>query len=139
MYLRSLTAGIALAFVFVAAHAQAPGATRPAASGPPGLVDSGKRSTAFVVKFKVKEGKNAEFEKIFRRMEMQVRRNEPGNIYYNLYVTAKDPQMYVIIEQYKNQAAVAAHRKDAGHLMADLRDLLDGPPQFEQLLRVSSK
>ncbi|HUN25032.1 MAG TPA: putative quinol monooxygenase [Steroidobacteraceae bacterium] len=136
---RNLVAGLVLSFAFVAAHAQAPAGAPRASSGPPGLVDSGSRSTAFVVKFKVKDGKNAEFEKIFRRMEIQVRRNEPGNIYYNLYVTAKDPQTYVIIEQYRNQAAVAAHGKDAGHLMADLRSLLDGPPQFEQLLRVSSK
>jgi quinol monooxygenase YgiN len=92
------------------------------------------------VKFKVKAGKNAEFEKAFSDMQKGVHASEPGNLYYDLYVS-DDPQTYVIIEHYKDAAAIAAHGKTehAKKLMGSLRDLLDGPPEVQRLVLVSSK
>ncbi len=95
-------------------------------------------ATTFVVQFKVKPGQNAAFEAAFRRMEAKVGANEPGNLSYELYRNGQ-PQTYVIIERYKDLAAVAAHRRDAQNLMSDLRDSLDGAPTFQGLTLVSSK
>jgi quinol monooxygenase YgiN len=145
MRIRMLALTVALVMGAVWANAQAPGggaASSPAGSSP---AASGARrpgfppnATAFVVTFKVKPGKNAAFEEIFRGMEMKVRDNEPGNLSYDLYRTGQ-PQTYVIVERYRDPAAVAAHGKDAGNLMVGLRDLLDGPPSFQALTLLSSK
>jgi quinol monooxygenase YgiN len=125
--------GLSLALLCaLAASAQTPGPAAPTAGPAP---------SAFVVKFKVKAGKNADFERAFREMQAGVRAQEPGNVYYDLYVTDRDPQTYVIVEHYKDQAAVAAHGKSkhAQKLIATLRDLLEGPPDVERLILVSAK
>ena len=95
-------------------------------------------ATAFVVQFKVKSGEEAAFEEAFRRMEAKVRKNEPGNLSYDLYRSGQ-PQTYVIIERYRNRAAVTAHGRDARNLMSDLQPSLEGPPTFQALTLVSSK
>jgi quinol monooxygenase YgiN len=127
---------VCLAFTALSAHAQtpAPGTATPAAS-PPAADASAPAPTAFVVKFKVKLGQNAAFEKVFREMQAGVRDNEPGNLYYDLY-RDQDPQTYVIIEHYKDAAAVIAHGKSAHaqKLIAALRDLLDGRPEAQRLV-----
>ena len=120
----------------VTAYAQTSGAPAPTAAG----ADKASPS-AFVVKFKVKPGMSAAFEKAFAEMQKSVASSEPGNVYYDLYRIDQDPQTYVILEHYKDQAAVAAHGKSqhARKLMAALRDLLDGPPDAQRLVLVSSK
>src|SRR5262245_26107534 len=62
-------------------------------------------ANAFVIRFKVKPGKNADFEKAISEMMVGVRKKEPGNVYCDLLNTAQDPQTYVIIERYKTVAA----------------------------------
>ena len=58
---------------------------------------------------KVAEGKNAEFEAIFTDLAKQVRANEPGNIAYQLTKSRTDPQIYKVLELYKDQDALSAH------------------------------
>ena len=124
------------------ANAQAPGAG--AASGSaargPGMGGRMANATAFVVEFKVKPGQNAAFERVFRDAERKVRDNEPGNLSYDLYRTG--PQTYVVVERYRDRAAVTAHGQDVGGpngLMAQLNGILEGRPSFEALALVSSK
>ncbi len=98
-------------------------------------------TTALFVKFHVKPGKNAAFEAAFREMQKAIREREPGNFYYDLFVTPEDPQMYVIMERYRNVAAVAAHNQ-TDHIkkvLADIRDLMDAPLQPQRLIFVSAK
>jgi len=118
--------------------AQAPSSSAP---GPAPAAAPQSMPSAFVVKFKVKSGKNADFEKAFKEMQAGVRAREPGNLYYDLYVSDHDPQSYVIVEHYKDQAAIAAHGKSehGRKLFAELKDLLDGPPEVQRLILVSSK
>ena len=84
---------------------------------------------------------NAAFEKAFAEMQKGVAASEPGNLYYDLYRIDQDPQTYVILEHYKDQAAITAHGKSphAQKLIATLKDLLDGPPEATRLVLVSSK
>jgi hypothetical protein len=63
------------------AHAKSP-AGAAAAAGP--------TPTTFVVKFKIKPGRNADFEKVMKKLQGQLAASEPGNIYYDLYLTAPD-------------------------------------------------
>jgi quinol monooxygenase YgiN len=114
------------------AHAQTPAASAPA---------SGPAPTTFVVKFKIKPGRNADFEKIMAALQSQLPAAEPGNVYYDLYLPSADSQTYVLIEHYRNAAAVQAHGKDPNtqKMAAAIKDLLDGPPSADRLILVSSK
>ena len=111
----------------------------------PGAPAVGPAPTTFVVRFKVKPGKNAEFEKAMAKIQSALGNAEPGNIFYDLYLTAPGSQTYVIIEHYRNAEAVAAHGKDphTQQMVADIKDLLDGPMaqaiSAERLILVSSK
>ncbi|MET0281616.1 MAG: antibiotic biosynthesis monooxygenase [Steroidobacteraceae bacterium] len=65
----------------------------------------------------------------------------PANVQYDLLVTAGDPAVYVIIEHYKDAAAVAAHGQGerAKAMFAKLGELMDGPPQADYLQLISAK
>ena len=133
MRFQMTTAVIALCLC-VAATAQAPGASAPGAA-------IGPAATTFVVKFKIKPGKNAEFEKVMATLQAALPKSEPGNIYYDLYLPAVDSQTYVLIEHYKDADAVKAHGKDSNtqQMATAIMDLLDGPPSADRLILVSSK
>ena len=117
-----------------AANAQTPAGGAPA-------VTSGPAPTTFVVRFKIKAGRNADFEKIMKTLQAQLATSEPGNVYYDLYLPAADSQTYVLIEHYKDADAVKAHGKDPNTqtMATAIKDLLDRPPAAERLILVSSK
>ena len=68
---------------------------------------------------------------LWLEMQNEVARSEPGNAQYDLLVMAGDPAVYVIIERYKDAAAVAAHGQSerAKAMFAKLGELMDGAPQ----------
>jgi quinol monooxygenase YgiN len=117
-----------------AAKAQTP-------AGGAGAPVSGPAPTTFVVRFKIKAGRNADFEKVMKKLQGQLHDSEPGNVYYDLYLPAPDSQTYVLIEHYQDADAVKAHGKDPNTqaMAAAIKDLLDGPPAAERLILVSSK
>ncbi len=126
--MRHYVLGIALLLLVLSpGYAQAP-STNPAPTG-------------LFVKFKVKPGKNAAFETAFRQMQASMREHEPGNVYYDLFTTVEDPQMYVIMERYQDAAAVAAHgqTEHMRKVIAALRYVMDGPPFPKTMLFISWK
>lgn len=98
-------------------------------------------TNAMVVKFRAKPGKSAEMKAFWLEMQKEVAKSEPGNVYYDLLVMAGDPDVYVIIERYKDAAAVAAHGQSekAKALFAKLGELMEGAPQADYLQLISSK
>ncbi len=59
---------------------------------------------------------------------------EPGNVLYQLTKSRSDPDEYVVMELYRDQAAVDAHTKTAHftEIFPKIGELLQpGPPQFE--------
>jgi quinol monooxygenase YgiN len=130
----ALCLALSAATLLSGANAQAP-AQSP--SGP--AASNGPPPTCFVVKFKVKAGQNAAFEKMFRDVEASVRDNEPGNVEYYLYRDAQDPQTYVVVEHYKDAAAVRAHGQSARKLFTNMGSLTEGRPDAMRLVFVSSK
>jgi quinol monooxygenase YgiN len=62
-------------------------------------------------------------------------------VQYDLLVMADDPGVYVIIERYKDAAAVAAHGQSerAKAMFAKLGELMEGVPQFDYMRLVSPK
>jgi quinol monooxygenase YgiN len=133
MKARMMTAAAALCLLS-AANAQTP-------TGGASAVTIGPAPTTFVVRFKIKPGRNADFEKIMTKLQGQLGTSEPGNVYYDLYLPAPDSPTYVLIEHYKDADAVKAHGKDPNTqaMATAIKDLLDGPPAAERLILVSSR
>ena len=115
-----------------------PPASGPQASRPAARPDN---TTAMVVKVRAKPGKSEEMKAFWLEMQKEVAKSEPGNVYYDLMVMADDPNVYVIVERYKDTAAVAAHGQSerARAMFAKLGELMDGPPQADYLQLISPK
>ncbi len=99
-------------------------------------------ATGYVIKFKVKPGKNAEFEKAVGAMMADVRSKEPKNVYCDLLHPSGDAQTYVIVERYKDVQASKEHGESETikKLGAALQNgPLDGPPDLQQLVFIRSK
>jgi quinol monooxygenase YgiN len=94
-----------------------------------------------VVKFRAKPGKSEEMKAFWIEMQKEVARSEPGNVQYDLLVMANDPEVYVIIERYKDADAVAAHGKSerAKAMFAKLGALMEGAPQADYMQLISPK
>jgi quinol monooxygenase YgiN len=133
MRFRMTTAALALCLIGTA-NAQAPNGSAPTAA-------AGPAPTTFVVTFKIKPGRNAEFEKVMATLQAALVKSEPGNLYYDLYLPAADSQVYVLIEHYRDADAVQAHGKDphTQQMATAIKDLLDGPLSADRLILVSSK
>jgi len=86
-----------------------------------------------VATLKVLDGKNAEFEAAFSEAMAAVRADEPGNLFYSLVKSRAEPNTYKVLEGYKDEAAIAAHR-DSAHYKAlgpKLGGCLAGRPDVE--------
>ena len=88
-----------------------------------------------IAKLKVLEGKGPEFEKAFKPLSDIVNSAaEPGNVLYKLCKSRSDPNTYVVMELYRDQAAVDLHPKTKHftELWPTLQPLLQpGRPDFE--------
>jgi quinol monooxygenase YgiN len=88
-----------------------------------------------VATLRVQDGKTAEFEGIFLGLAKQVRANEPGNVFYQLTKSRADANTYKVLELYKDQAALEAHR-GSDHFKAEgakMGACLAGRPDIEYL------
>ena len=90
-----------------------------------------------IARLKVQEGKGPEFERAFKVLAAKVNsEEEPGNALYQLCRSRTDANSYVVLELYRDQAAVDAHAKTQHftELFPNVRELLQpGPPEFEWL------
>jgi quinol monooxygenase YgiN len=64
-----------------------------------------------IATLKVADGKNADFEAVFRDLAAQVKANEPGNKLYQVAKSRADASTYIVMELYADQAALEAHGK----------------------------
>jgi quinol monooxygenase YgiN len=80
-------------------------------------------------------GKGAEFEAAFADQARGVRENEPANKLYQLVRSRTDPNSYVVMELYDNDAALEAHRA-APHMVANRPRIgpLIGAPTVVEIL-----
>jgi len=58
----------------------------------------------------IHQGKDPEFLRLFKTLKAEISKNEPGNVYYDLYRSRKDPLTYVVTERYRDEAAWKAHQ-----------------------------
>ena len=88
-----------------------------------------------VATLKVKAGEGSKFEDVFKKLMAQVRANEPGNIVYQLTKSRAEPDTYKVLEIYKDEDALGAHR-GSDHFRSLGREMgafMDGRPDIELL------
>ena len=90
-----------------------------------------------VATIKTKPGQDAAFEQVAQALVKAVNTDEPGCLLYCLF-RADEPNTYVFMERYVDEAAVDAHRaaphfKDLGRKMGEF---MDGRPQVQRLRAV---
>lgn len=83
---------------------------------------------------RVQPGRNAEFEAAFRQFQQTVRSSEPGCVYFGLHRSRQEPGTYIVMEQYRDDAAVAVHRSTPHYLAipATFAGLMAAPPVIEE-------
>ena len=91
-----------------------------------------------VATIKVKDGQGDEFVKVAAELVKQVNANEKGCLLYKLY-KSDEPNTYVFLERYKDQAAVDEHRgtehfKTLGRAMGEF---MDGRPDVKRYQQVA--
>ncbi len=91
-----------------------------------------------IATIKVKEGQGAEFEKVASELVKKVNENEKGCLMYALF-KGEEPNTYVFMERYADQAAVEAHRatehyKTLGRAMGPF---MDGRPDVKRYQQVA--
>ncbi len=92
-----------------------------------------------VATLKIKAGSESAFEAVFKDLQAKVRANEPGCLQYDFFRSKKDPQTYVMMEQYATAADLDAHGK-SDHFKAGGAAMfahLDGAPVIQVLDKVS--
>lgn len=88
-----------------------------------------------IATFKIKDGKQKEFEHVFLGLAAEVRTKEPGNKLYQLCKSNKDDCTYRLMELYDSQEALEAHR-NTKHIQATfplLAALFADKPEVEIL------
>ncbi len=86
-----------------------------------------KKPFAVIVEFKVKQGKEKEFETAFVPF-LEATRSEPGCVAIHLNRDAEHPEIYTVYEQFKSITALEDHLKlkHSGELVKMIRPLQDG-------------
>ncbi|MCH9674751.1 MAG: antibiotic biosynthesis monooxygenase [Gammaproteobacteria bacterium] len=90
-----------------------------------------------VAKIKVKDGAGADFEAVAKELVAAVNANEPDCTLYALH-KAEEPNLYVFMERYKDEAAVKHHRgtdhfRNLGRKMGEF---MDGAPDVMRMPEV---
>jgi quinol monooxygenase YgiN len=83
----------------------------------------------------VKEGKEGLFEETFINLSKEVRKNEKGNIFYQISKDRDEPLTYIVMEHYIDQESVDLHGK-SDHFRAagpKLGECIEGRPIIKHL------
>lgn len=82
---------------------------------------------------KVKSGKAEEYVERFKKLQELVRQQEPGNIYYDLYVSRSDENTFHVMERYDSKEALKNHGKSPEfiELVTPMREMLAEPTKVE--------
>lgn len=91
-----------------------------------------------VAQITVKEGAQADFEAVARRLVEAVKANEPGCKFYDLFKVRDGDTEYMFMELFNDQAAVDAHRASEHYrtIGREMGPFLDGAPRVTRTDRV---
>jgi quinol monooxygenase YgiN len=82
--------------------------------------------------FRAKAGKAAELEKHLKD-RVPISRTEAGTLDYRLYRSTSDPDLFFLFSRYASEKSWDLHlyQPNTISMIADLEDLLEGPPRVE--------
>lgn len=88
-----------------------------------------------VAVLKVKEGGGPGFEAVFRELAAKVREFEPDNVFYEVFRSRSEPNTYKVLEMYRSEAAIEAHRNSAHfqEIVPKMAEFREGRPEVEYL------
>ena len=86
-----------------------------------------------IATLRVKDGMTQEFETLFGQLATQVRANESGNLVYQLCRSRTEADTYKVLEVYRDEEAVEAHRASEHFRGSGLGPMLNGRPDVEVL------
>ena len=74
----------------------------------------------------VKEGKEGEFESLFRELAAKAKEHDKGVSYYDLY-RSEQPRTYVVMAQYENRDALQRHQRSehGKYYFPKIRELIE--------------
>jgi quinol monooxygenase YgiN len=90
---------------------------------------------SIVAKIRAAKGKGDALAALLKEQAVVVKKNEPGCLVYRPHRSTKDPDVFIFYEQYKDDAALDAHRKS--QFLAEYRarrereGLTEGAPEVE--------
>jgi quinol monooxygenase YgiN len=98
-------------------------------------VKDAKKPFAILVEFKVKAGKEKDFEGAFKPA-LEATRKEPGCVAYYLNRDPDHPELYTMYEQFRSVAALEAHLKEkhTDTLLKTVVPMCEGDPKIKVLL-----
>jgi quinol monooxygenase YgiN len=88
-----------------------------------------------IATIRVKQGRAADFERVFRELAAEVRAREPGVLAYEMTRSRSEPNLYKAFEVYRDDA-VTAHHTGTGYfqrLFGEMQRLVDGEMDIELL------
>jgi len=75
----------------------------------------------------IKEGKESEFESLFRELATKAKEHDKGVNYYDLYKSEQQPRTYVIMAQYENRDTLQRHQRSehGKYYFPKIRELIE--------------
>jgi quinol monooxygenase YgiN len=88
-----------------------------------------------VVRFMLKDGATADFDRLVRETVPEIRKHEPDTLVYAVHQVEGEPQVRVFYELYRERAAFEAHERQehTTRFLAERHRYLSGPPQVDFL------
>lgn len=95
---------------------------------------------SITARLRAKKGEQDALERVLCELERQVLQNESGCLLFRAARSKHDPQLYVLIERYRDEDALADHANSEHYREAlpALMERLEGHPEialFDELVR----
>ena len=86
-----------------------------------------------IATIRVKEGGGPGFEAVFKELAAEVRKNEPGNVVYQLFRSRTEPNTYKVMEIYRDKESHSAHSPSAHFkaIVPRMAEFREGSAQVE--------
>ncbi len=86
---------------------------------------------SFIARMTVKPGRETEFIGLCERLQAQVRKNEPGTVYYEFF-RLREPRCFAVFESFADEAAEERHMQSPwlAEIAPPLLDCLEGDPPY---------
>ena len=72
-------------------------------------------STTFIATLSIKQGQEAEFERLQKELSELTHAHEPGTVVYDVIKSRDKPRTYVVYARFKDEAAFQAHQVSPFH------------------------